>query len=74
MEIYDVVAQLGFPIAVAAWALYQSRKHEDFLQGTLTTTLKENTEAMDRLSDLVKAFLHIYKEDTGTKGGIDDDI
>lgn len=80
MEIYDVVAQLGFPIAVAAWALYNSHRHEEFLQGTLTSSLKDNTQAVNRLSDLVKKFLLIYKDvnvenvSRETLGGNDDDI
>lgn len=71
MEIYDIVAQLGFPIAVAAWALYNSHKHEEFLQGTLTSTLKENTEATKKLAELVKKFLTLY---TKNEGGEEDDI
>lgn len=62
MEIYDVVAQLGFPIAVAAWALYNSHKHEEFLQGVLTDSLTKNTDAINRMSELIKKFLLIYKD------------
>lgn len=75
MEIYDIVAQLGFPIAVAAWALYQAHKHEEFLQGTLTTTLKENTEATHKLSDLVQKFLNMYSRNVSREtleGGNDE--
>lgn len=54
MELVDVITNLGFPIAVAAWALWNSHKHEEYLQGVLDTTIKENTAAINRLSDLVE--------------------
>lgn len=49
----QLIGQLGFPIAVAAFALWNSHKHEEYLQGVLSTTLKENTAAIEKLSDLV---------------------
>ena len=49
----DVIATLGFPIAVAAYALWNSYKHEEYLQNTLKETLKENTEAINKLSDVI---------------------
>lgn len=52
-EFTSVVSSLGFPIAVACYALWSSHKHEIYLQGILDNTLKENTKAIDRLSDLI---------------------
>lgn len=53
MDIVDVITTLGFPAAVAAFALWNSYKHEEFLQGTLQTTLKENTEAINELKEVI---------------------
>ena len=52
-EFVSLVSSLGFPIAVACYALWSSHKHEIYLQGVLDSTLKENTKAIDRLSDLI---------------------
>lgn len=73
MDIESIITNLGFPIAVAAWALWQSKQHEEFLQGILTQTLKENTEATEKLARLVQKLLSIYekgsnKEDIDEEG------
>ena len=52
-EFIDVISSLGFPIAVAAFALWNSYQHEQYLQGVLETTLKENTTALDKLTSLI---------------------
>ena len=52
-EFIEIVSTLGFPIAVAVFALWNSHQHEVYLQGILDTTLKENTKAIERLSDLI---------------------
>ena len=52
-ELTEIVSTLGFPIAVALFALWNSREHEKYLQNILDTTLKENTKAIDRLGDLI---------------------
>lgn len=55
MEVFtEVISTLGFPIAVAAFALWNSHEHEKYLQGVLENTLKENTAAINRLSDLIE--------------------
>lgn len=56
--IVEIIGQLGFPIAVAAYALWNSYKHEQYLQETLDKTLKENTEALDKLGDLIENYIH----------------
>lgn len=65
----NVVSQLGFPIAVACFALWNSHQHEKYLQGVLENTLKENTKAIDRLSDLIDGGLLLMKggENLGNK-------
>lgn len=52
-NLFELVGQLGFPIVVAIFALWNSHKHEEYLQNVLDTTLKENTKAIDRLGDLI---------------------
>lgn len=52
-DFIQIIGQLGFPIAVAIFALWNSREHEKYLQQVLDTTLKENTNAINRLSDLI---------------------
>lgn len=52
-EFASLVSSLGFPIAVACFALWNSHQHEKYLQGVLDNTLKENTQAINRLSDLI---------------------
>lgn len=52
-EFTSLVSSLGFPIAVACFALWNSHQHEKYLQGVLDSTLKENTKAIERLSDLI---------------------
>lgn len=77
MDIFELTEKLAFPVAVAAWALWQSKQHEDFLQTTLTTTLHENTEATNKLSELIKKFLSLYENvsrETFNKGVDEDDI
>ena len=60
MEIADVLTSLGFPAGVAAFALWNSYKHEEFLQKTLSDTIQKNTEAILSLRDYIKS-----KEDDG---------
>ncbi len=63
-EFTNLVSTLGFPIAVAIFALWNSRQHEKYLQDTLETTLKENTRAIESLSDtLDKVFLFMKGSD-----------
>lgn len=63
MEITDIIAQLGFPIAVAIFALWNSYRHEIYLQDTLTKTIKENTAALEQLKDLIKKIAKKEDED-----------
>lgn len=53
-DLAGIISTLGFPIAVAIYALWNSHEHEKYLQGVLENTLKENTEAINRLSDLIE--------------------
>lgn len=71
MEVFtNLVATLGFPIAVACFALWNSHQHEKYLQGVLETTLKENTKAIDRLSDLIDGgLMWVSNNHAETKGG-----
>lgn len=60
-NVSNLVSTLGFPIAVACFALWNSHQHEKYLQGVLDSTLKENTKAIDRLSDLIDRGLVLIK-------------
>ena len=62
MALEDLLNTFGFPVAVAAFALWNSYKHEQFLQSVLTDTLKENTAAINKLSDLIDAYTKREKE------------
>ena len=63
-EIAKLVSSLGFPIAVSIFALWNSREYEKYLQTVLETTLKENTKAIESLSDtLDKVFLFMKGSD-----------
>lgn len=53
MEIIDVISNLGFPIGVAVFALWNSYNHEKYLQGVLDNTLKENTAALRELTGVI---------------------
>lgn len=68
----EAITKVGFPIAVAVFALWNSHQHEVYLQNVLDNTLKENTKAIDRLSDLIDGGLMWVKnghEDILTTGG-----
>ena len=52
-DFIDIISSLGFPIAVAAFALWNSYKHEQYLQNVLENTLKENTTALEKLTALI---------------------
>lgn len=68
----EAITKVGFPIAVAVFALWNSHQHEVYLQNVLDSTLKENTKAIDRLSDLIDGGLMWVKnghEDILSTGG-----
>ena len=49
MDFFEIIQQLGFPAAIAAYALWNSYKHEQFLQNSLKKSLEENTRALEDL-------------------------
>lgn len=63
MDIVDVITQLGFPAAVAAFALWNSYQHEQFLQNNLKTTLEENTKALNDLKLTCAKIVGLTMED-----------
>lgn len=68
MEIMDIITSLGFPAGVAAFALWNSYKHEQFLQETLKVALDENTKALNDLKLTCARIVSI------SKGDIEDDV
>ena len=53
MDLMDLITNLGFPSAVAIFALWNSSKHEEFLQNTLRETIAENTRALQELKETI---------------------
>ena len=53
MEIVEVISNLGFPIGVAVFALWNSYNHEKYLQGVLDGIIKENTVAIQQLTNVI---------------------
>ena len=53
MDITELITNLGFPAAVAAFALWNSYKHEEFLQNTLTKTIDSNTAGLNSVKEAV---------------------
>ena len=67
-EFIDIISSLGFPIAVAAFALWNSYKHEQYLQNVLENTLKENTTALEKLTALIDGRVkEIFVRDNGNE-------
>lgn len=51
MEVYlQAISTVGFPIAVAVWAMLSSKKDREWLQNTLTAELEAMTTAMHQMS------------------------
>lgn len=68
-DFVDIVSSLGFPIAVAVFALWNSHQHEKYLQGVLDNTLKENTNAVNKLSDMIEqalTFMNLHGKGGGS--------
>lgn len=53
MDITELITSLGFPAAVAAFALWNSYKHEEYLQNTLTTTIESNTAGLNSVKEAI---------------------
>lgn len=67
-DFIDIISSLGFPIAVAAFALWNSYKHEQYLQNVLENTLKENTTALEKLTALIDGRVkEIFVRDNGNE-------
>lgn len=61
IDIVNLISSLGFPIAVAIWAMWTSRRDKEWLQNTLSTQISslvnaitEMTKALDEMKDLVE--------------------
>lgn len=46
----QAISTVGFPIAVAVWAMITSKKDREWLQDTLTKELESMTTAMHQMS------------------------
>lgn len=63
MEVYlQAISTVGFPIAVAVWAMITSKKDREWLQDTLTKELESMTTAMHQMSVSLEKALDEFKE------------
>lgn len=53
MDLAQMITTIGFPAAVAAYALWVHFKHITFLEQTLGQAVKENTQAINDLKMLI---------------------
>ena len=67
MDITQMITTIGFPAAVAAYALWVHFKHLNFLEQTLGQAVKDNTQAINDLKILIVRLV-------GEKEGNEDDI
>lgn len=69
MDVAALITQVGFPAAVAAYALYVHFKHMDYLEKTLGQAVVDNTKAINELRLLIMTII-----DDKQKEGKEDDI
>lgn len=69
MDVAAMITQIGFPAAVAAYALYVHFKHMDYLEKTLGQAVVDNTKAINELRLLIMSIL-----DDKQKEGKEDDL
>lgn len=69
MDVAAMITQIGFPAAVAAYALYVHFKHMDYLEKTLGQAVIDNTKAINELRLLIMTII-----DDKQKEGKEDDI
>ena len=53
MDLVQMITTLGFPAAVAAYALWVHFKHLNFLEQTLGQAVKDNPTAINELKVLI---------------------
>ena len=63
MDVYlQAISTVGFPIAVAVWAMLTSKKDREWLQDTLTKELESMTTAMHQMSASLDKVLDEFKK------------
>lgn len=63
MDVYlQAISTVGFPIAVAVWAMVTSKKDREWLQDTLTKELESMTTAMHQMSASLEKALDEFKK------------
>lgn len=63
MDVYlQAISTVGFPIAVAVWAMLTSKKDREWLQDTLTKELESMTTAMHQMSASLDKALDEFKK------------
>lgn len=61
-EIVNIVSTLGFPMAVAIWAMLVSRKDKEWLQNTLNEKLDGITGGITEMTKSIERFENAFKE------------
>lgn len=61
-DVVNIISTLGFPIAVACWAMIVSRKDKEWLQNTLNIKLDNISEGISKLTSSLERFEDVYKE------------
>lgn len=67
MDLVQMITTLGFPAAVAAYALWVHFKHMSFLEEGMMQAIKENTKAINELKILIVKLV-------GEKEGVEDEV
>jgi hypothetical protein len=61
-EIVNIVSTLGFPMAVAIWAMLVSRKDKEWLQNTLNEKLDGISGGITEMTKSIERFENAFKE------------
>ncbi len=69
MDVAALITQVGFPAAVAAYALYVHFKHMEYLEKTLGQAVLDNTKAINDLKLLIMSIM-----DDKQKEGKEDEV
>ena len=61
-EMINIVSTLGFPMAVAIWAMLVSRKDKEWLQDTLNEKLDSISGGIAEMTKTIERFETSFKE------------
>lgn len=61
-EMINIVSTLGFPMAVAIWAMLVARKDKEWLQQTLNEKLDDIADGIMQITKTIERFEISFKE------------